>query len=109
RIPHHIAMEVILTGEMMAAERAYHFGMVNRLAESGHAVKVARELGAAIAENGPLAVRTAKKIILESKDWRQADMFDLQRPRVAHIFASADAKEGATAFAEKRKPVWQGK
>jgi enoyl-CoA hydratase len=109
RIPHHIAMEVILTGEMMAAERAYHFGMVNRLAESGQAVQVAQELGAVIAENGPLAVRTAKKIILESKDWRQADMFDLQRPRVAHIFASADAKEGATAFAEKRKPVWQGK
>ena len=62
-----------------------------------------------VAENGPLAVQTAKKIVTESRDWRQADMFDLQRPRVAHIFVSADAKEGATAFAEKRKPVWTGK
>ena len=45
-------------------------------------------------------------------DWSAddvADMFDLQRPRVQHIFASADAKEGATAFAEKRQPVRQGK
>jgi len=109
RIPHHIAMEYILTGDMMPAERAYHFGMVNRLVEPGQAVQGALELGGLIAQNGPLAVQTAKKIILESKDWRQSDMFDLQRPRVAHIFASADAKEGATAFAEKRKPVWQGK
>jgi len=109
RIPHHIALEVILTGEMLPAQRAHHFGLVNRLVQPGQAVRGALELGRVIAENGPLAVQTAKKIIAESKDWRQADMFDLQRPRVAHIFASADAKEGATAFAEKRKPVWKGK
>ena len=109
RIPHHIAMEAILTGEMLPAERAYHHGMVNRLVEPGQAVEGALALGRIIAENGPLAVQTAKKIVMEAKDWRQADMFDLQRPRVQHIFASADAKEGARAFAEKRKPVWQGK
>ena len=62
-----------------------------------------------IQENGPLAVQTAKQVIAESRDWSQAHMFDLQRPRIAHVFTSADAKEGATAFAEKRKPVWQGK
>lgn len=109
RIPHHIAMEVILTGEMLPAQRAYDHGLVNRLVEPGQALEGALALARIIAENGPLAVRTAKKIVMESKDWRQADMFDLQRPRVMHIFASADAKEGATAFAEKRKPVWQGK
>ncbi|HEY9281136.1 MAG TPA: crotonase/enoyl-CoA hydratase family protein [Eoetvoesiella sp.] len=109
RIPHHIAMEIILTGEMLPAQRAYEYGLVNRLVEPGQALEGALALARIIAENGPLAVQTAKKIVMESKDWRQADMFDLQRPRVAHIFASADAKEGATAFAEKRKPVWQGK
>ncbi len=109
RIPYHIAAEVVLTGDMLPAERAWHLGLVNRLVEPGQALEVAMQLAASIACNGPLAVQTAKSIITESRDWRQADMFDLQRPRVAHIFTSADAKEGATAFAEKRKAVWQGK
>lgn len=109
RIPYHIAMEAVLTGEMLPAARAHAYGLVNRLVEPGKSLETALELARIIAANGPLAVQTAKKIVTESRDWRQADMFDLQRPRVAHIFASADAKEGATAFAEKRKPVWRGK
>lgn len=109
RIPYHIAMEAVLTGDMLPAERMHGYGLVNRLVEPGKALDAALELARVIAANGPLAVQTAKKIVTESRDWRQADMFDLQRPRVAHIFTSADAKEGATAFAEKRKPVWQGK
>jgi enoyl-CoA hydratase len=108
RIPHHIAMEVVLTGAMFPAQRACQYGLVNRIVEPGKALDAALEMARAIAENGPLAVRTAKRILTESKDWRQADMFDLQRPRVAHIFTSEDAREGATAFAEKRKPVWKG-
>lgn len=109
RIPYHIAMEAVLTGEMIPAERFHHFGLINRLVEPGKALEAALELARAIAANGPLAVQTAKAIISESRNWRPADMFDLQRPRIAHIFTSADAKEGATAFAEKRKPVWTGK
>ncbi|HUG59575.1 MAG TPA: crotonase/enoyl-CoA hydratase family protein [Candidimonas sp.] len=109
RIPYHIAMEAVLTGEMISAERAHHYGLVNRLVEPGQALEGALALARVVAENGPLAVQTAKKIVSESRDWSQANMFDLQRPRVAHIFVSADAKEGATAFAEKRKPVWTGK
>ena len=79
------------------------------LTEPGQALEGALALARLVAANGPLAVQTAKKVVTESADWRQADMFDLQRPRVAHIFTSADAKEGATAFAEKRAPVWRGK
>lgn len=109
RIPYHIAMEVVLTGDMFPATRAAEYGLVNRLVEPGKALEAALELARTISANGPLAVQTAKKIVTESRDWRQADMFHLQRPRVAHIFTSADAKEGATAFAEKRAPVWQGK
>ncbi|QAA94049.1 crotonase/enoyl-CoA hydratase family protein [Pollutimonas thiosulfatoxidans] len=109
RMPYHLAMEVVLTGEMLPAARAHAHGLVNRLVEPGKALDVALELARIIAANGPLAVQTAKKVVTESRDWRQADMFDLQRPRVAHIFTSADAKEGATAFAEKRAPVWRGK
>jgi enoyl-CoA hydratase len=108
RIPYHAAMEAVLTGEMIPAERMNQYGLINRLVEPGKALEAALDLARLIAANGPLAVQTAKQIIVNSRDWRQADMFDLQRPRVAHIFTSADAKEGATAFAEKRKPVWRG-
>ncbi|NYT63178.1 crotonase/enoyl-CoA hydratase family protein [Alcaligenaceae bacterium] len=109
RIPYHVAMEAVLTGEMLPAARAHQYGLVNRLVEPGQALAAALDLARVIAENGPLAVQTAKQIVTKSRDWRQVDMFDLQRPLIAHIFVSADAKEGATAFAEKRKPVWAGK
>ena len=109
RIPYHVAMEAVLTGEFLGAERLYELGLVNRLAEPGQALEVALALARTIAENGPLAVQTAKSIISQSRNWRPEDQFDLQRPRVAHIFTSEDAHEGATAFAEKRKPVWKGK
>jgi len=109
RIPYHIAMEVVLTGDMFAAERAHQFGLINVLTEPGSALAGAIKLAQRISENGPLAIQTAKRLINEGLDWPSDQMFDLQRPRMAHIFASLDAREGATAFAEKRKPVWQGK
>src|SRR5690606_703473 len=109
RIPYHIAMEAVLTGDMIPAERFHHYGLINQVPEPGKAREAAMELARKIAQNGPLAVRTAKQIIAESRNWRPDDMFDLQRPRIAHIFTSDDAKEGATAFAEKRAPVWTGK
>lgn len=109
RIPYHMAMEMVLTGGMYPAARMAELGLVSRLVEAGKATEQALALAEQIAANGPLAVQTAKSIISQSRDWRQSDLFDLQRPRIAGIFTSADAKEGATAFAEKREPVWQGK
>lgn len=109
RIPYHMAMEMVLTGGMYPAARMAELGLISRLAEAGKATEQALALAEQIAANGPLAVQTAKSIISQSRDWRQSDLFDLQRPRIAGIFTSADAKEGATAFAEKREPVWQGK
>jgi len=109
RIPYHVAMEAVLTGDLFPAERLHQLGLVNRLAEPGEALDAALVLAGRIAANGPLAVRTAKSVIAQSRNWRPEDMFDLQRPRIAHIFTSEDAREGATAFAEKRPPVWQGK
>ncbi|PRY99621.1 enoyl-CoA hydratase [Jezberella montanilacus] len=109
RIPYHIAMEVVLTGDMFSAERAHQFGLINVLTEPGLALAGAIKLAQRISENGPLAIQTAKRLINEGLDWSSDQMFDLQRPRMAHIFSSLDAREGSTAFAEKRKPVWQGK
>ncbi len=109
RVPYHVAMEIVLTGEMFDAERAYQHGLVNRLTEPGQALDAALEMARGIAQNGPLAVQTVKQIVSQSQDWPQEGIFERQRPLIAHIFTSADAREGATAFAEKRKPVWQGK
>jgi len=109
RVPYHVAMEYALTGDMMGAEQAHVHGLVNRLTEPGQALDGALELAAAIGANGPLAVATSKRIVAESADWSNEEMFERQRPLVTPVLASADAREGAAAFAEKRKPVWTGK
>ena len=69
----------------------------------------AKELAAKIAANGPLAVAVSKQIITESADWSSAEMFQKQGALATPVFSSDDAREGATAFAEKRTPNWTGK
>src|SRR3546814_8769892 len=86
RIPYHIAMEAILTGEMFSAERAQSYGLVNRLVEPGQTLDAALELARVVAANGPLAVQTAKSTVTQSRERSPAEMFDSQRPRIAHIF-----------------------
>lgn len=108
RLPFHIAMECILTGDFLGAEGAYNFGLLNRLTEPGKALDSALELAQTIAGNGPLSVATSKRVVTESADWSRTEMFERQRDIVAPVFTSADAREGALAFAEKRKPVWTG-
>jgi enoyl-CoA hydratase len=109
RIPYHLAMELALTGDPILAERAAEVGLVNRLAEPGTAVDVALGLAEEIAVNAPLALAASKRILQEQWDWSAADMWDAQSAISDPVFASEDAREGATAFAEKRPPVWRGK
>ncbi|WAC54236.1 crotonase/enoyl-CoA hydratase family protein [Gordonia sp. SL306] len=108
-LPYQLAMEMALTGDPMTAERAHQFGMVNRLAEPGEALTVARELAATVAANGPLAVRATKQVVSMSIDYTDADLFKAQWKHLGQVFTSADAQEGARAFAEKRTPNWTGK
>ncbi|QRR33990.1 crotonase/enoyl-CoA hydratase family protein [Hydrogenophaga sp. YM1] len=107
RLPYHIAMECILTGAELSAERAHALGLVNRLAEPGQALGTALEMAEAVAANGPLALAASKRIVQESADWPQVDMFERQSTITGPVFSSQDAREGATAFAEKRAPVWK--
>jgi enoyl-CoA hydratase len=109
RIPRALAMEIILTGEFIGAERAYAVGLVNRLTGPGEALSESLTLARTIAANGPLAVRASKTIVDQSADWTDAESFERQGPMVTSVFTSADAQEGALAFAEKRPPVWRGK
>ncbi len=109
RMPYHLAMEMALTGDPISAERGAEVGLVNRLAEPGEAVAVARELAAAIAANGPLALEASKRILVEAQDWSEAEAWQRQAEIAGPVFGSEDAREGATAFAEKRTPVWKGR
>lgn len=108
QIPQRIAMELALTGDFIDAARAYQIGLINEVTD-GPALVAAKALAARIAANGPLAVRVSKQIIKESRSWPMHERFARQAELVAPVFASADAREGAAAFAEKRKPNWTGR
>ena len=108
RIPYQIAMELALTGENLPAERAHELGLVNVLAEPGHALEAAIGLAERITVNGPLAVAATKRIITEARGWSPEDQWKNQAKIMMPVFGSNDAKEGAIAFAEKRAPNWTG-
>lgn len=108
QIPPRIAMELALTGDFIDAQRAYELGFINRIVD-GPAIAGAKELAARIAENGPLALIASKAIVRDSHTWSDAEMWEKQAAYIAPVFTSQDAREGAAAFAEKRKPNWQGK
>ena len=109
RLPHALAMEVIVTGAPRDAARAAQFGLVNRLVDDGQALAAALELAGLIAANAPMSVRASKRVATESADWPLAEGFQRQRDYLEPVFASQDATEGVTAFREHRDPVWQDK
>ena len=109
RVPFALALELLLTGEPFDAERAASAGLVNRLTDEGGALEGALQLALTIAANGPLAVAATKRIARSSADWTLDEGWAKQSEIVRPVFASDDAKEGATAFAEKRAPVWRGR
>ena len=108
-LPRNVAMELALTGDPIEAERAHELGLVNRLANPGQALQAALELAETIAANGPLALAATKRIMVEAADWPDAEFFERQREITDPVFDSEDAREGATAFAERRDPIWKGR
>jgi enoyl-CoA hydratase len=108
QIPERIALELALTGDFIGAERAYQLGMINEVTQ-GSALEGAKALAAKIAANGPLAVKVSKAVMKQSRGWAMEDRYANQGKLIAPVFVSHDAREGAAAFAEKRKPNWTGK
>jgi len=108
RIPRAIALEMLLTGDPIDAERAAEVGLINRLVDEGQAVDIAVELAMRIAANGPLALIATKEIAAGGADWDGAEKWEKATALMAPVFGSQDAQEGARAFAEKRPPVWKG-
>ncbi len=102
------AMEAILTGEPIPAERAYHLGLVSRLSEPGAALDEALALAAKICEAAPLAVWASRKVVLAAAYADDETLKKMTNEEFAAVLASEDTKEGLTAFIEKRPPNWKG-
>ncbi|HVV08027.1 crotonase/enoyl-CoA hydratase family protein [Amycolatopsis sp.] len=105
RLPLALALEIALTGETFDAARALELGLINRVAPGARVLDEALALANTIARNGPLALRVTKELMVaQARGAAQEEVAAAAAP----VFASADAKEGATAFAEKREPRWTG-
>ncbi|ANZ39395.1 enoyl-CoA hydratase [Lentzea guizhouensis] len=103
RIPHHLAMEILLTGEPVDGVRAGELGIANRVVPTGEAAAIALQLAEQIALNAPLALAAVKEVV------RSQDPWAAQRTESAKLMSTADVREGMTAFAERRAPQWTGK
>ena len=103
------AMEAILTGEPIPAQRAYELGLVSRLVEPGQAMDEARRLAAQITAAAPLAVYASRQVVLAAAYESDENLKTLTNTLFATVLASEDTKEGLTAFIEKRPPNWSGR
>jgi len=99
-----------LTGEPVDAEEGYRLGLVNRLVDPGQALPEAIRLAEAIARNAPLAVVATKRVLTEGRTKPDDEFFAWEHaePELRSVLKSKDALEGATAFSERREPVWVG-
>lgn len=103
------AMEILLTGDPISAERALRIGLVNRVVPAERLRAEAATLAARIAEHPPLAVAAARRTVQLALEHDRATAFERAEEVWAPVYLSADAQEGPRAFREKRRPVWQGR
>jgi len=109
RIPHKVAMELMLTGAHFDARRAYEVGMVNRVVPLGQQLDAALELAATLSRSAPLVVAMLKRFVREDVTPRgPAERSALARRELLRVNRSGDREEGMRAFREKRSPVFRG-
>ena len=108
RIPLAVALEMTLTGDSIDAARAAALGLVNRVVPAAEVLDAAVALAERIAANGPLGLAATKELVRLAVT-NADEARDKQNEWMPRIFGSDDAREGATAFIEKREPRWQGR
>jgi enoyl-CoA hydratase len=109
QIPYTMAAEMLLTGRHVSAAEAKEIGLIGHVVPAGEAMAKAREIADTIAANAPLSVQAVLRSLREGAELTEADALANELELGWPIFATEDAKEGATAFKEKRQPVWQGR
>jgi enoyl-CoA hydratase len=109
RVPYSVAMLMALSGDPITAEQAFQHGLVTLLCEPGEALRTALDVAGRIAANSPLGVLESKRLMRETVGRTEAEFWTLQDDALRRVLASDDAREGATAFAQKRPPNWSGR
>jgi len=107
QIGEKLAMELILTGRKVGSDEASTLGLINAISEPGGVLEAARVLAKTIAGNSPTSIRASKRVLNAVDDlgnWDKA--LELSRAEIVQLMQSKDAREGITAFVEKRKPNW---
>jgi crotonobetainyl-CoA hydratase len=110
RIPYHVAVEFLLTGRWMDAAEAKHWGLANHVVPKGEGMAKAREIARQLAEGPPLLFPAIKQLLRHTEMVSEHEAFEVHDALdgVQRVIRSEDLKEGAQAFAEKRKPQWRG-
>jgi enoyl-CoA hydratase len=104
-----VAMEVILTGDPMSAERAYALGLVNQLVEPGEVLDAAKAMARRITANAPMAVWLSRRIALAAVSNDDDSLWKMTFDLFSQVGQTEDFAEGPRAFIEKRPPVWKGR
>jgi crotonobetainyl-CoA hydratase len=111
RIPYHVAVEFLMTGRWMDAPEAKHWGLANHVVPKGQAMSKAREIARQLADGPPLLFPAIKQLLRHSEAIGEHEAFELHDSLdlVQRVVRSEDLQEGTRAFAEKRKPRWNGR
>ncbi|WP_394940711.1 crotonase/enoyl-CoA hydratase family protein [Psychromicrobium sp. YIM B11713] len=109
RIPHHLAMEMLLTGSSIDAARAQELGLANRVSANGQALAEALELASVLTQNAPLALAAVKAVTRIADAASEPEAFTAQAAEIHKLMKSSDVAEGIKAFTERRAPQWSGK
>ena len=107
-MPPRVAMELLMTGDPISAQRAYELGLVNRVVPGEDLVETTQELASRIAANAPLSVQAAKAMVYASAEMGWSAALDIGDRIYERVYLSEDGQEGPRAFKEKRQPIWQG-